>query len=61
MLALLSLLPQLLALGEQLGPEILSGFQTALSLIGSSTAITPAQQASIDAALDASHAALQAA
>lgn len=50
--ALAVLLPQI--------PEIIQGIQTAISLLESGRDPTPAEQASIDALLDAAHKALQA-
>jgi hypothetical protein len=48
-------------MGLTVAPEVISAAQTAVSLIESGAAPTPAQQAQVDAALDAAHAALQAA
>jgi transcription antitermination factor NusG len=51
--AIMALLPQI--------PELIQGVQTAIGLVESGATPTPAQQAQIDAALDAAHAALQSA
>jgi hypothetical protein len=59
-IALITALIQLVQWGITVAPEIISGAQTVVSLIEGGTAPTPAQQAQIDAALDAAHAALQA-
>ena len=52
---------QLISLGISVAPELISAAQTEIGLINSGSAPTPAEQAQIDAALDAAHAALQAA
>lgn len=60
-IALIAALVQLVQMGLTVAPEVISAAQTAVSLIESGAAPTPAQQAEVDAALDAAHAALQAA
>lgn len=60
-MTLTPLVLQLIALGIQVAPEIISAAQQEVSLANSATAPTPEQKAAIDAALDAAHAALQAA
>lgn len=59
--AIITALIQLIEMGLTVAPQIITAAQTAVSLIESGTAPTADQQAQIDAALDASHAALQAA
>ena len=58
-IALITTLIQLIQMGITVAPQIIAAAQTAVSLIEGGTAPTPAQQAEIDAALDAAHAALQ--
>jgi hypothetical protein len=58
--ALTALVLQLIQLGIQVAPQIISAAQTEIALIQSGGAPTAEQQAAIDAALDAAHAALQA-
>ena len=61
-IALITALIQLVQMGiDRRAAGIISAARTAVSLIESGTAPTAAQQAQIDAALDAAHAALQAA
>ena len=60
MLSLTPVVLQLIQTGITIIPSILSAAQTEVALFNSSTAPTPQQQAEIDAALDAAHAALQA-
>jgi hypothetical protein len=60
-IALITALIQLVQMGITVAPQVIAAAQTAVSLIEGGTAPTPAQQAEIDAALDAAHAALQAA
>jgi len=57
-LTIISLLEALLPLVPQV-PSIISGVETAIGLLKSGADPTPAQQAQIDAALDAAHQALQ--
>jgi hypothetical protein len=59
--AVITALIQLVQMGITVAPEVITGAQTAVSLIEGGTAPTATQQAAIDAALDAAHAALQAA
>ena len=61
MLALTPQLLQLLQLGIQVAPGIIAAAQTEVSIFNSGAAPTEAQQAEIDGALEAAHAALQAA
>jgi hypothetical protein len=60
-IALITALVQLAEMGITAAPSIISAAKTAISLIEGGTAPTAAQQAEIDAALAAAHAALQAA
>lgn len=60
-LALTPLVLQLVSLGITIAPEIIAAAQQEIALANSATAPTPEQKAAIDAALDAAHAALQAA
>jgi hypothetical protein len=48
-------------MGITVAPQVIAAAQTAVSLIEGGTAPTPAQQAEIDAAQNAAHAALQSA
>jgi hypothetical protein len=48
-------------MGNTVAAQVIAAAQTAVSLIEGRTAPMPAQQAEIDAALDAAHAALQSA
>jgi hypothetical protein len=52
---------QLIQLGLQVAPAIIDAAQTEVALLNGGQAPTAEQQAAIDAALDAAHAALQAA
>jgi len=52
---------QLIQMGITVAPQVIAAAQTAVSLIEGGTAPTPAQQAEIDAALNAAHAALESA
>lgn len=61
MLTLTPLVLQLIGIGTQVVPEIVAAAQTEVALFNAKTAPTAAQQAQIDAALDAANAALQAA
>jgi hypothetical protein len=58
--AIITALIELVQLGISVGPQVVAAAQTAISLIESGTGPTAEQQAQIDAALDAAHAALQA-
>ena len=60
-IALITALIQLIQMGITVAPQVIAAAQTAVSLIEGGTAPTPAQQAEIDAALNAAHAALQSA
>jgi len=60
MLSLTPVVLQLIEAGITVMPEILSAAQTEVALFNSGSAPTAQQQAAIDAALDAAHAALQA-
>ena len=60
-IALTPLVLQLIQLGISVAPELIAAAQQEIALLNSSTAPTAAQQAQIDAALDAAHKALQAA
>ncbi len=59
--ALITALIQIVQMGITVAPEIIAAARTAVALIESGAAPTAAQQAQIDAALNAAHAALQAA
>jgi hypothetical protein len=59
--AIITALIQLIEMGITVAPEVVTASQTAVSLIESGAAPTAAQQAQIDAALDAAHTALQSA
>jgi hypothetical protein len=61
MLNVTSIVLQLVGIGVVVGPELIAAAQTEIALVTSNTAPTAEQQASIDAALDAANAALQAA
>jgi hypothetical protein len=61
MLAILSLIPQLVTLGLEVAPQVIAAGKLVLSLIESKSAPTPDQQSQIDAALKQAHEALQAA
>ncbi len=61
MIALAPLVLQLIELGISVAPELISAAQAEIAIFNSGTAPTAAQQADIDTALDAAHAALQAA
>jgi hypothetical protein len=61
MIALTPLVLQLIELGVQLAPELIAAAQTEISLFNSKSEPTAEQTAQISAALDAAHAALQAA
>lgn len=56
--AIIAILTAALQLVPQI-PELIAGIQTAIDLVTSGTDPTPAQQAAIDAALDAANAKLQ--
>lgn len=58
---IITALIQLIQTGIKVTPDVLAAAQTAVSLLESGAAPTAAQQAQIDAALDAAHAALQSA
>lgn len=58
--AIYALIIQLIELGVKITPQIIAAAQTEIRLIRSGQAPSAAQQAQIDAALDAAHAALQA-
>jgi hypothetical protein len=60
MLALTPVVLQLVEAGITILPSIITAAKTEVSLFNSQTAPTPAQQAEIDDALAAAHAALQA-
>lgn len=60
-IAIITALIQLVEMGITVAPEVIAAAQTALSLLEGSVGPTAAQQAQIDTALDAAHAALQAA
>jgi hypothetical protein len=59
--AIITAMIELIQLGVSVVPQVISAAQTAVSLIESGSDPTPEEQAQIDAALDAAHAALQAA
>jgi len=61
MIALTPLVLQIIELGLQYTPELIAAARTEIGLFNSGTAPTTEQQASIDAALEQAHAALQAA
>ena len=60
MLSLTPIVLQLISAGLTVAPEIIAAAQTEVSLVKSGTAPTAEQQAAIDSALAAAHAALQA-
>lgn len=60
-MATIAIVLQLLQLGLPIAKEIADAVDTEMSLSGSADGPTPEQQATIDAGLDAAHAALQAA
>lgn len=57
--SLIAIIQALVVFAPQI-PEIINGIQTAVRLSQSGVAPTPEEQAEIDAALDAAHAAVQA-
>jgi len=59
--ALITALIQLIETGITVAPPVISAAKAAVSLIESGASPTPEQQSQIDSALDAAHAALQAA
>jgi hypothetical protein len=59
MLALIPVVLQLLEAGITIVPEIITAARTEYALFSSGTAPTPAQQATIDAALETANNALQ--
>lgn len=58
--ALTALVLELVELGIKMAPSVIAAARTEIDLINSGAAPTAEQQAAIDAALDAAHAALQA-
>jgi hypothetical protein len=58
-IAIITALIELIQTGITIAPQIIAAAQTAVSLIESGAAPTPAQQAQIDAALNVAHAGLQ--
>jgi hypothetical protein len=58
--SLIAIIQALVAFAPQI-PEIVNGIETAVRLAQTGVAPTPEEQATIDAALDAAHAAVQAA
>ncbi|HLJ21888.1 MAG TPA: hypothetical protein VKU84_16905 [Stellaceae bacterium] len=56
--ALIPLLEAIIPLLPQI-PELIAGIEAAIGIAQQTTPITPAQQAQLDAALDAAHKALQ--
>lgn len=61
MIALTPQVLQMVLLGLQVAPELIAAAQQEIALFSSGTPPTAEQQAAIDAALEAAHAALQAA